>query len=95
VYRARAFAIVGLTIGTLVIGAALAAAPQARGPRILVFTKTAGFRHASIPAGLRTVRELGRRNGLAVDTTEDAGAFTPANLGRYNAVVFLLTPGIS
>jgi type 1 glutamine amidotransferase len=68
--------------------------PRTRGgPRILVFTKTTGFRHASIPAGLRAVRELGRRDGLGVDATEDSGAFTLANLARYRAVVFLSTTG--
>jgi type 1 glutamine amidotransferase len=87
-------AILVLTVGTLAIGAVVAAAPDAAaGPRILVFTKTTGFRHASIPIALRAVRELGERNGLAVDATEDAGKFTPSNLSRYKAVVFLLTSG--
>jgi type 1 glutamine amidotransferase len=93
VHRARVLASLGLTLGALLIGSAVPAAPQVRGPRILVFTKTNGFRHASIPAGLRAVRELGRRNGLGVDATEDAGAFTAANLARYRAVVFLSTTG--
>jgi hypothetical protein len=83
----------GLTLGTFVIGAALAASPQASRPRILVFSKTSGFRHASIPAALRAVRELGQRKGLGVDTTEDAEAFTPTNLARYKAVVFLMSTG--
>jgi type 1 glutamine amidotransferase len=39
------------------------------------------------------VRELGRRNGLEVDATEDSAAFTRANLTRYRAVVFLSTTG--
>jgi cytochrome c len=62
-------------------------------PRILVFTKTTGFRHASIPVALRAVRQLGERSGLVVDETEDAREFTSANLARYRAVVFLLTSG--
>ena len=36
---------------------------------------------------------LGARNGFAVDATEDASAFSDANLTHYNAVVFLLTTG--
>jgi cytochrome c len=32
-------------------------------------------------------------SGIAVDTTEDAGAFHEANLKRYNAVIFLCTTG--
>ena len=62
-------------------------------PRILVFSKTAGYRHASIPAGIAMLRQLCRDNGMVMDTTEDAAAFTDANLKRYAAVVFLNTTG--
>jgi cytochrome c len=63
------------------------------GPKVLVYTKTTGFRHASIPAAIQAVRTLGANNGFAVDATEDGGAFTDANLAGYDAVVFLLTTG--
>jgi cytochrome c len=93
--RVRALAVLVLALASLpAIGASLAAdtaTPQA--PRILVFTKTAGFRHASIPPAVRAIRELGQRNGLTVDATEDAAEFTASNLRRYRAVVFLLTTG--
>jgi type 1 glutamine amidotransferase len=58
-----------------------------------VFTKTAGFRHDSIPAAVAAVRQLGAQNGFGVDQTEDSGAFTDSNLNRYRAVMFLLTTG--
>lgn len=61
--------------------------------RILVFSKTAGFRHQSIPAGQQALMQMGRENGFAVDTTENAGKFTEDNLKRYSAVVFLSTTG--
>lgn len=86
-------------VGALSIVSALAifdlraASQSPAGPRVLVFTKTAGFRHASIPAGVRALRELGSKAGLAMDVTEDASAFKDANLRRYRAVVFLLTTG--
>src|SRR4051794_4837788 len=60
---------------------------------VLVFSKTAGFRHDSIPAGIDAVRALGERNGFHIDAGEDAGAFTDANLARYRVVVFLNTTG--
>ncbi|MDQ7904483.1 ThuA domain-containing protein [Phytohabitans sp. ZYX-F-186] len=60
---------------------------------ILVFSKTAGFRHDSIPAGIAAIQQLGADNGFTVDATEDAGAFTDANLDRYAAVVWLSTTG--
>ena len=65
----------------------------ADGARVLVFTKTAGFVHASIPAGVRAVTELGAAGGFAVDSTSDAGRFTDAGLAPYDAVVFLSTTG--
>ena len=61
--------------------------------RILVFSKTAGFRHSSIASGLAAIRKLGQENQFSVDATEDAGAFTSKNLARYRAVVFLNTTG--
>lgn len=60
---------------------------------MLVFTRTAGFRHDSIPSGVAAVRALGRQNGFGVDATEDPGAFTDAGLARYRAVVWLSTSG--
>src|SRR5215831_3112240 len=61
--------------------------------RALVFSKTAGFRHDSIPDGIAAIRQLGQQNGFDVDATEDSSMFTDANLARYQAVVFLSTTG--
>jgi cytochrome c len=61
--------------------------------RVLVFTKTAGFRHSSIPAAVEALRELGAGNRFTIDATEDPSAFTDANLGRYAVVAFVLTTG--
>jgi cytochrome c len=86
--------VLALAIATTVAGAASGAAPQAAsGPRVLVYSKTAGYRHASIPVALEALRELGARSGLVVDATEDASTFSDANLRRYAAVVFLMTTG--
>ncbi|MGW4436939.1 ThuA domain-containing protein [Streptomyces sp. NPDC004596] len=88
-------------ITTAALGAALllgcvtapAVSDPAHAKRVLVFSKTAGFRHDSIPAGVTAVRQLGEANGFTVDATEDAGAFTGRNLRRYDAVVFMSTTG--
>jgi type 1 glutamine amidotransferase len=61
--------------------------------RVLVLTKTTGFRHDSIPDGIAAIQRLGRRHGFAVDTTEDATRFTSRNLARYDALIFLSTTG--
>ena len=61
--------------------------------RVLVFAKTAGFQHASIPKGKEALILMGKQNNFLVDTTEDAGFFTPETLKKYDAVVFLSTTG--
>ncbi|RPE77240.1 ThuA domain-containing protein [Vulcaniibacterium tengchongense] len=61
--------------------------------RVLVFTRTEGWRHDSIPAAVDTLRRLGDELGLRVDHSEDPGAFAPANLARYRVVVFASTTG--
>jgi type 1 glutamine amidotransferase len=62
--------------------------------KILVFSKTAGFRHGSaIAAGKKELIELGKKNKFAVDTTELADVFTAENLKQYAAVIFLCTTG--
>jgi len=67
--------------------------PIAAETRVLVFSKTAGFRHDSIPAAVAAITQLGQEHGFAVDSTEDAAQFTDVNLARYRAVVFLMTTG--
>ncbi|NJM94550.1 MAG: ThuA domain-containing protein [Cytophagales bacterium] len=57
------------------------------------FSKTSGFRHASIAAGKQALLQLGKANGYEVDTTEDAFFFFEENLRHYSAIVFLNTTG--
>lgn len=61
--------------------------------RVLVFSKTAGYRHESIEAGKAALMRLGAANGFIVDTTEDAARITEDSLRNYAAVVFLSTTG--
>lgn len=62
-------------------------------PKVLVFSKTMGFKHASIPAGITALETLGKTNGFEIDTTKNADMFTEENLKQYAAVVFLSTTG--
>lgn len=62
-------------------------------PRVLVFAKTAGYRHASIPAGKLAIQKLGKENSFEVDTTENAKFFNEDSLKKYSAVIFLNTTG--
>lgn len=62
-------------------------------PKVLVFSKTMGFKHASIPAGIAAIQKLGKENGFAVDTTKNAELFTDENLKQYSAIIFMSTTG--
>jgi type 1 glutamine amidotransferase len=62
-------------------------------PAILVFSKTAEFRHDSIPAAQAALRQLAAEHGWRADFTEDATLFTYERLAQYDAVIFLLTTG--
>jgi type 1 glutamine amidotransferase len=68
------------------------ASPQTL-PRVLVFAKTLGYRHASIADGLIAIQKLGRENNFLVDTTTNAAYFRDDSLKHYAAVVFLSTTG--
>jgi glucose/arabinose dehydrogenase/type 1 glutamine amidotransferase len=73
--------------------ASVATAESSASFDILVFSRTEGFRHDSIPAGVDALRALGAANGFGVDATEDPAAFTDANLAQYEVVVWILTSG--
>ena len=57
---------------------------------VLVLSKTTGYRHDSIPAGIAALKTLGADHGFSVDSTEDATRFTDAELARYKVVDHLL-----
>ena len=61
--------------------------------KILVFTKTKGFYHKSIPAGVKSLMAMGVEKGIVVDTTSDASRFVYKELKGYDAIVFLSTTG--
>ncbi len=60
---------------------------------VLVFTKTAGFRHNSIEAGMAALQKLADENNFQVSFTEDADIFKPKTLAPFNVIVFLSTTG--
>ncbi|HKQ36728.1 MAG TPA: ThuA domain-containing protein [Verrucomicrobiae bacterium] len=61
--------------------------------QILVFSKTAAFRHASIEDGIAAITDLAALNNFGVVTTEDSAVFTDQNLASFKAIVFLSTTG--
>lgn len=68
-----------------------AEAPEGVAAQVLVFSKTAGYRHESIEKGVATLGEIGNANGFQITHTEDSLAFSTDNLQKYQLVVFLST----
>jgi uncharacterized protein len=60
---------------------------------ILVFTKTAGFRHGSIPAGVAMMEQITEKLNWSMTHSEDAALFNPDTLKNYGIIVFLCTSG--
>jgi type 1 glutamine amidotransferase len=61
--------------------------------RVLVFSKTAGFRHSSISNGIAAIQQMAATNNFEVTATEDAAQFSDAGLAPFQVVVFLNTTG--
>jgi len=59
--------------------------------RVLVFSKTKGWRHDSIPAGIAALEKMASEQGFTLVATEDAELFNDAQLSSFNAIVFLNT----
>ena len=79
----------------VLLGVGLASCSKKREgqPKVLIFSKTAGFYHESIPNGIAAIQKLGAENGFAVDTTKNAELINEENLAQYAAVIFLSTTG--
>ena len=79
----------------VLFGAVLSSCSKKRegNPKVLVFSKTAGYYHESIPKGIAAIQKLGTENGFTVDTTSNAELFNEENLAQYATVIFLSTTG--
>lgn len=65
---------------------------------VLVFSRTNGYRHDSIEAGISALKDLAISSHdssvpFNVDSTEDAIVFNPATLAQYRVIVFLQASG--
>jgi cytochrome c len=61
--------------------------------KVLLFVKTKGYHHESIPAGIAAIKKIGEEQHFSVDTTTDASVFNDDDLKQYKAVIFLSTTG--
>jgi cytochrome c len=80
-----------LLFGLCSAGAVIAEADRAR--QVLVFSKTAEYRHQSIPAGIKAIEKIGAEANFAVVASEDGSLFSDASLAAFQAVIFLNTTG--
>ncbi len=60
---------------------------------LLVFSKTAAYRHPSIDAGKTLLQNLAETNDFTVQFSEDAAVFTDTLLADFDGVLFLNTTG--
>ncbi len=71
-----------------------AVAKPAKARKLLVYSRTRGFRHGSIPVGQKCMELLGEKTGAWTATvTEDASFFEPDRLKEFDAVLMLNTTG--
>lgn len=63
----------------------------AQNKEILIFHKTEGFHHESIPDGIQAIEELGKENGFKITETADASEFQRGQLNSYDLIIFLST----
>ena len=71
-----------------------APAKPAKARKVLVFSKTNGFRHGSIETGHEAIRQLGEKTGaFSTVHSEDEAMFEPDTLKEFDAVIMLNTTG--
>ena len=86
--------IMGAITGMVLAMALVKPASAAPAFRALLFTKTVGYRHDSIPAGISMIQQQAAANNFEVVQTEDSAVFTPANLATFDVLIMLQTSGM-
>ncbi|MEP1446169.1 MAG: ThuA domain-containing protein [Paraglaciecola sp.] len=66
---------------------------QESNKKVLIFSKTAGWRHKSIEPGTELLSKALTEQGIEVVASEDAAIFNDTNLAEFSALVFLNTTG--
>ncbi len=93
----------GMRMRTLVLGSIMGiilsttmVLPAQAAPafRALLFTKTTGYRHDSIPAGISMFQQQASENNFELVQTEDATVFNSANLATFDVVIMFQTSGM-
>ena len=80
-----------LMAGALGLSAWAAPAAAADEPRVLLFSHSTGYRHASIEPGVAAIKVLGAREGMEIVASEDPNVFSAKGLADFDAIIFLST----
>ncbi|MGW4465018.1 ThuA domain-containing protein [Micromonospora sp. NPDC004704] len=86
--------IIGLIAGLLLALALVQPASAAPAFRALLFTKTTGYRHDSIPAGVSMFQQQATANNFELVHSEDSNVFTAANLATFDVLIMFQTSGM-
>lgn len=72
----------------------LAVRKPAKKRTVLIYSRTKGYRHQSIPYGIHVLTELGKRTGaFNVVATEDPAVFNSEHFMSYDGIIMLNTTG--
>jgi type 1 glutamine amidotransferase len=80
-----------LIAGLTAISAPSLPAAAAEPPRVLLFSHSTGYRHASIEPGVAAIRGLGAREKIAIVPSEDPNVFSTEGLRGFDAIILLST----
>ena len=99
--RNRRLRRLGAVLSSLLLAVGLAAAPAAADAEAqheefnaLLFTKTAGYRHDSIPTGIALFERLAEDEHFGLEHTEDSSVFNDEDLARFDVVIMFQTSGM-
>ncbi|QAY77551.1 ThuA domain-containing protein [Sphingosinicella sp. BN140058] len=76
-------------IGMIAVASPAAAKDASGRPKILLFSHTTGYRHASIEPGIAAIQALGTREKMMIVASEDPAIFSDAGLKDVDAIILL------
>ena len=78
-------------MGAITMAAGASEAAAQKGARVLLFSHSTGYRHASIEPGVAAIQGLGAREKMTIVPSADPNVFSAEGLKGYDAIVFLST----
>ncbi|KAF8999163.1 trehalose utilization-domain-containing protein [Cyathus striatus] len=78
---------------TFIVCLAIASASAQTPARVLIYTRTTGFRHDSIPTAVEALQAKASSVNMIFDHTEDPAKFSDETLAGYDVLLFLSTTG--